>query len=154
MQAGYALSCFATHALIWLTATGTATADACAAFPAVWVFRVAPVNGFTADGALVAIPAEAAVATGKFTRFTIFRDNMDRAADQAESCHLRFVSNAVPLPAVVIEQLFCRVSVKWFHIGILPGLDLSNATLLPDLNCNVLHHFCAIDYLLAIRYIV
>ncbi len=40
---------------------------------------------------------------------------MDRAADQADGCHLRRVPYAVTLYMIAIEKFFYRFPVKWFH---------------------------------------
>ena len=67
---------------------------------------------------------EPAVATDKLMLVADLGDDVNRAANQADRCHLRLVPDAVAVVAIVIEQFFRRIPVKSFQYC-LPVLDRS-----------------------------
>jgi hypothetical protein len=53
---------------------------------------------------------------------TVHWEDMYRAADQTDRCHLRLGTDAVALFAVVVEEFFCCIPVWRFHINS-PGVE-------------------------------
>jgi hypothetical protein len=99
-----------------VTATYPTGADSPSALPATGVPRISPIDGFTARLAFITVKGKSAIATDQHMVIPALGNDMDRAADQADRCHFRLVSDAVAVLAIMIEQFAGRILVKGLHV--------------------------------------